>query len=545
MFIQGIDAVWKGKENGGVQYDFVVEPNANPNQVEWEIDGAESVEIDEKGDLLIKTEFGEIRQQKPFTYQEATNGLKQEVESRFVIKETKSAIRNPQSAIVKFEVGNYDRTKTLTIDPSVNLSNLAFSTLLGGERSDEGYGIAVDRAGNIYVTGYAFSISFPTTSGTFDTTHNGNQDVFVSKLNASGTELIFSTFLGGSSNDEGRGIAIDTSGNVFITGFTIDGTTDYPTTSGAFDTTHNGGGSDVFVTKLNPTGSALVYSTFIGGSSTDVGYGIAIDTSGNAFITGSTADGETDYPTTSGAFDTTQNGNKDVFVTKLNPTGSNLDYSTFIGGSPNDFGIGIAIDTSGNVFITGYTSDSTTDYPTTSGAFDTTPNGSLDTFVSKFGDFSISGRTLHYDGMAIPNVRIALSGASSGFVLTDAEGYFNFSDTAAGNFAVSATRPLYAFNPATFQFPSLSTNQRLTFVGQPVSGGPTAAFAALGGKVQSTAGNVGLPNTRLTLIDTINGDVNVVTTDANGDYEFDAVVTGAFYLVVAEREGYNFAPQHL
>ncbi len=170
-------------------------------------------------------------------------------------------------------------------------------------------------------------------------------------------------------------------------------------------------------------------------------------------------------------------------------------------------------------------------------------SGSLDAFITKLGDFSIAGQTLDYDGNPIPNVRIALSGASSGFVLTDASGFFGFFDTAAGNFAVSATRPLYAFNPGTFQFPNLPTNQNLTFVGQPVSGGPTAAYAALGGTVESTAGNVGLPNTKLTLIDTVRGSVSVVMTDANGNYEFESVITGAFYLVVAEREGYNFAPQ--
>ncbi len=164
----------------------------------------------------------------------------------------------------------------------------------------------------------------------------------------------YSTFIGGSSNDYGEDIAIDTNGNAYITGFTHDGTIYYPTTTGSFGPTHVGG-HDVFVTKLNSTGSSLLYSTLIGGSDEDRGYSIAIDPSGNAYITGYTYNGTTDYPTTSGAFVTKHNGADDVFVTKLDSTGSSLVYSTFIGGSNTDAGSGIAIDPSGNAYITGST----------------------------------------------------------------------------------------------------------------------------------------------------------------------------------------------
>lgn len=740
---QGIDTVWKGKENGGIQYDFVVKPNANPNQIEWEIKGAESVEIKDNGDLLVKTEFGTIKQQKPFTYQENTNGLRQEVQSKFVIKETE------QSTIVSFEVGNYDRTKTLTIDPSVNLSNLAFSTFLGGSDADEGEAIAVDRAGNVYVTGETESTSFPTTAGTFDTSQNSFDDVFVSKLNASGTELIYSTFLGGNGRDTATDIAIDSSGNAYITGFTFRVTTDYPTTTGAFDEVHNGD-ADAFATKLNPTGSALVYSTFLGGGRDDLGIGItvdalgnafvtgradnsttafpttagafdtthngnddvfvtklnvsgsaliystfigggaadqgnsikvdtsgnafiagrtnstgaplfprtlgafqffssgpgsrdgfvtklngtgssivystflggsgddtafslAIDLSGNAFITGETDDAATDYPTTTGAFDEIHNGSDDAFatklnddgtaliystflggsaddsgrgiaidfsgnafvtghafdstadyptttgafnelhngsfdtfVTKLNTTGSVLRYSTFIGGNDTDNGRGIAIDSSGNAFVTGHASDSTTNYPTTTETFQPEHNGGLDAFVSKFGDYSISGRTVDTSGLALANSAIALSGDGTGFILSDAGGYFYFGDTlptslAGGDYLVSASQILFNFNPSNYQV-NVNRNKQITFVARPTSSGPTAAFASLGGNVQSQVGNVGLANTKLTLIDAVTGDASVVHSDSNGDYEFEGLLTGQFFLVVPEKEGYDFNP---
>ena len=279
-----------------------------------------------------------------------------------------------------FNGGQYDAFVTKL---NATGSGLVYSTYLGGSFDDVGYGIAIDSSGNAYLTGFTTFTDFPTTAGAFDITYNGGQyDAFVTKLNATGSGLVYSTYLGGSeSHDIGFGIAIDSSGNAYVTGYTISG--DFPTTAGAFDTTYNGGfGSDVFITKLNATGSGLVYSTYLGGSAQgqDIGRGITLDGSGNAYVTGYTL--STDFPTTSGAFDTTYNGGAhDVFITKLNATGSGLVYSTYLGGSFDDRGNGIAIDGSGNVYVTGYTSS--TDFPTTSGAFDTTHNNSTDVFVVK------------------------------------------------------------------------------------------------------------------------------------------------------------------
>lgn len=363
----GIGMVWHGLESGATRYDFVVAPNADAEQIALEFEGADNLEIDADGNLLIHTAAGIIKQNKPFSYQE-TDGIKHEIESGFVIEQSK----------IKFVLGEYDRSKTLTIDPTVTLNNLAFSTFLGGAEDDEALDLKVDNMGNVYVTGITNSAFFPTTSGTFDTTFNFNPDVFVSKINPSGTQLIYSTYIGGAGSDEGRKIAIDLSGNAYIAGSTSSPT--FPTTSGAFDTTQNGS-IDAFALKLNPTGSALIFSTFIGGNGFDEAYSIVLDSSNNAYIGGRTAGGATPFPTTIGALDTTFNGVNDAFVSKLDSSGANLVYSTFVGGSANEFGYGIAVDVSGNAYITGFTSSS--DYPTTAGSLDTTFGGANDIFISK------------------------------------------------------------------------------------------------------------------------------------------------------------------
>jgi hypothetical protein len=256
---------------------------------------------------------------------------------------------------------------------------LVYSTYLGAWDRDYGYGIAVDSSGNAYITGFTWSSNFPTTPGAFDISLDGLSNVFVTKLNASGTALVYSTYLGGG-DDEGHDIAIDGLGNAYITGYTRGGLGRFPTTPGAFDTSYNGSG-DVFVTKLNASGTALVYSTYLGGGDYDEGWGIAIDVSGNAYVSGDTF--SSDFTTTPDALDTTYNGDTDVFVTKLNASGTALVYSTYLGGGSDDWGRGITIDGLGNAYITGWIGSS--NFPTTAGALDTSYNGgSYDVFVTKF-----------------------------------------------------------------------------------------------------------------------------------------------------------------
>lgn len=254
-------------------------------------------------------------------------------------------------------------------------SNLVYATFLGGSSSDYGYHIAVDRAGSVYVTGQTYSGDFPATPGAFDTSYNGGWDTFGAKVNATGSGLDYATFLGGSSDDLGSGIGVDGPGSAYVIGWTA--SNDFPATPGAFDTSYNGGDWDAFIAKLSPTGSGLAYATFLGGSGIDYGGSIPVDEAGNAYVTGMTH--SDDFPTTPGAFDTSQNGGDDAFVAKMNPAGSGLVFATFLGGASNDSGTEVRVDGAHNAYVAGYTYSA--DFPTTPGAFDTSYNGDRDTFV--------------------------------------------------------------------------------------------------------------------------------------------------------------------
>ena len=331
--------------------------------------------VDEQGQLVVQTAGGDVRWNKPGVYQEADGG-RREVKGKYVLRPGHE---------LGFEVAAYDTAKPLVIDPI-----LVYSTFLGGSSDDYGGGIAVDTSGNAYVMGDTNSTNFPTTPGAFRTTKGGSSDAFVTKLNLTGSALVYSTYLGGSSDDYGQAIAVDTSGNAYVMGNTI--SSDFPTTPGAFQTTY-GGGSDAFVTELNPAGSALVFSTYLGGSNTEYGGGIALDTSGNAYVTGYT--NSENFPTTPGAFQTTKNGTEfsgDAFVTKLNPAGSALVYSTYLGGSGSaELNARIAVDTSGSAYVTGQTDS--IDFPITAAAFQTTIGGGLDSYVTKL---NLTGSALVY-----------------------------------------------------------------------------------------------------------------------------------------------------
>ncbi|MBF8275302.1 MAG: hypothetical protein HW390_375, partial [Candidatus Brocadiaceae bacterium] len=286
-----------------------------------------------------------------------------------------SEFQNPKSEYC-FTVASYDKTKDLIIDP------LLASTFLGGSGSDNGTSLTIDTSGNVYVTGRTSSTDFPTTSGAYDTAYNSWNDVFVSKLDSGLASLLASTYLGGSSShDEGCSLTLDINGNVYVTGNTW--STDFPTTSGAYDTSFNGGSYDVFVSKLDSGLTSLLASTFVGGSNGEKGSSLTLDTSGNVYVTGVTY--SSDFPTTSGAYDTSFNGGEcDVFVSKLNGGLTGMLASTFVGGSYGDWGNSIALDTSGNVYVTGGTDS--IDFPTTSGAYDTSQNGGVyysDVFISK------------------------------------------------------------------------------------------------------------------------------------------------------------------
>ncbi|MCA9926020.1 MAG: SBBP repeat-containing protein [Anaerolineales bacterium] len=258
-------------------------------------------------------------------------------------------------------------------------SEIAYATLLGGSDIDRATSITLDSEGFPYITGYTWSTNFPTTAGAYDTTHNGERDVFVVKMNAAGSDPIFSTFLGGSSADECAAVAIDNTGQVYLAGHTY--SSNFPTTSGAFDTTYNSKW-DAFLAKLNATGSELVYSTLFGDSGDDVSRDIYVNDMKHAYIVGYT--GSSAFPTTSNAFDTVHNGGTyDAFVADMDTTNSEMLYATFLGGSADDYGSAIVVSSGGQAYIAGSTNS--VNFPTTSGAFATTNNGSSDAFAIKLG----------------------------------------------------------------------------------------------------------------------------------------------------------------
>ncbi|MFN9337858.1 MAG: SBBP repeat-containing protein [Candidatus Kapaibacterium sp.] len=361
--VDGIDVVYY-TDNNVPRYDYIVKPFANPKSLRLNVEGAISISANSKDNLTLKTSLGEIQQHGLFVYQNIGNS-KKKIECSFSVSHDNT---------ISFNLGEYDVSKPLIIDP------LVFSTYIGGSSFETGNGIALDASGNIYVTGTTQSTNFPTVSGSYDVSANGSTDIFVSKFNASGTTLLYSTYIGGSNNDQSNDIAVDGSGNVYITGFTK--STNFPVTSGIFQNSYGGGSDDIFVTKLNSTGTSLVYSTFIGGSDQDIARGLALDASGNVFITGTTK--STNYDITSGVFQNTIAGDGDVFVTKVNSTGAALLYSTYIGGTALDDANDIVIDGSGNAYITGYAVS--TNYDVTAGVYQMAFGGSFffgDAFVTK------------------------------------------------------------------------------------------------------------------------------------------------------------------
>jgi hypothetical protein len=236
--------------------------------------------------------------------------------------------------------------------------------------------IAVDTAGAAYVTGETFSNDLPTTSGAFDTIPNGGRDAFVTKFGANGDTLEYSTYFGGEGSERGAGVAVDSVGTAFVTGWT--NSSDLPTTTGAFDRTFNGV-DDAFVTAVAMDGASLVYSTYLGGANGDEALAIVVDRHSRAYVTGATE--SNNFPTTADGIDRTFNGTADAFLTTFSASGATLAHSTYLGGTTADHGRGIAVDDGGMAYVTGATQSD--DFPTTAGAFDTTHGGGWDAFVVK------------------------------------------------------------------------------------------------------------------------------------------------------------------
>ena len=428
----GIDVLYYGNQRQ-LEYDFVVAPGSDPARIRLGFEGARKMRVEANGALVLETTGGSVRWDKPLVYQES-NGVRNQIEGKYRLRGGHQ---------VSFEVAAYDANKPLIIDPV-----LIYSTYLGGGGADFGFGIAVDGSGSAYVTGYTVSTDFPTANA-LQPANGGNLDAFVAKLNAAGSTLVYSSYLGGSGDEFGFGIAVDGSGNAYLTGRT--GSTDFPTAN-ALQPANAGGYSDVFVAKLNTAGSALVYSTYLGGSGLDDGRGIAVDGSANAYLTGYTESGDfptanalqpayagigdafvaklnaagsaltystylggsfvdnavgiaadgsgnayvtgetssTNFPTAN-AVQPAYAGAGDAFVAKLNAAGSALLYSTYFGGGSRDSGSGIAVDGSANAYVTGFTQS--TDFPTANALQPAYGGGAFDGFVA---ELNAAGSTLLY-----------------------------------------------------------------------------------------------------------------------------------------------------
>lgn len=348
--------------NGGNRDAFVAKLNPEGSELAYasflggvDIDYGRAVTVDEEGNTFVTgTTFSSDFPTGPVAFDTTHNGYR----DVFVVKLSQTG------------------------------TALSYATYVGGNDWDEGLDIVVDDTGSAHVTGYTYSGDFPATLGSFDPSQNGNSDAFVVKINPSGNELVYATFIGGSVRDQGNSISIDETGSIFVAGETISGD-DFPITSGAFDTTFNFG-DDAFVVKVTPDGSALAYATYLGGHHNDFCEAIAVDSTGSAFVTGLTE--SQDFPTTPGSFDVSYNGSGDAFIARLTPDGSALVYGTFLGGTEFDAGLAIKANNMGSAFVTGGTGS--VGFPTTSSAFDTTPNGSdRDVFVSKL---SAAGDSLTY-----------------------------------------------------------------------------------------------------------------------------------------------------
>jgi len=373
----GIDASIRFDE-GSIRYDMIVAPHVDPGRIRLRFTGADGIGVDEEGNLVIRTTLGEVRQQGLLAFQKMPDGDRR-VDCRF---------RPMQDGSIGFELGSYDRSRPLVIDPVI------YSTYFGGSQNCEGGYLAVDRQGNMYLSGMVRSNGYLATPGAYQENYAGGNgfphDVVITKLDPSGTALVYSTFLGGTGEDNVYGLALDTSANVYVTGWTQ--SSDFPTAQ-AYQLLRMGGG-DVFVTKLNSSGSRLIYSTYLGGTSNDIAGGITADNRGWAYIVGASA--SSNFPAING-YSSTNNGSfvfGDVIVARFDAFGQLLS-STFLGGAGNDVGTDIALGKDGSIYVCGYTSS--WNFPHPSG-FDPDLNVSgsgfaTDAFVAKFDP---TLRTLEY-----------------------------------------------------------------------------------------------------------------------------------------------------
>jgi hypothetical protein len=320
---------------GQIEYDYIVKPGGKVADIKFEYADIKSTRVDKNGNLIIQTELGELRHAKPSCYQ-TIEGKKFDVKCQF---------RKKGQNAYGFEVEKFNPNYELAIDPTV-----IYSTYLGGaDWRENAYSIAVDSKGYAYVAGWTASANFPLKKP-FQNKIKGQTDVFICKIKPLGKQLVYSSFLGGSDFDYAYSVAVDKNGAAYITGTTYS-LNDFPLKN-PFQSIFGGSWADAFVCKINPSGSALVFSTFLGGDGHDYGWGIAVDSSFNVYVTGETS--SANFPTQN-PIQAVHGGYRDAFVTKINSEGNAFVYSTYLGGSENDNGYAIVLDSSQAVYIAGNT----------------------------------------------------------------------------------------------------------------------------------------------------------------------------------------------
>ena len=456
----GIDLVYHGKQRA-LEYDFVVAPGGDPDAITLDFSGSRGMTVDRRGDLVLQTRGGTVRQKRPVLYQQGAGGRRR-VAGRYVITGDRQ---------VGFQVGAYDVRKPLVIDPV-----LSYATYLSGAGADSPTGIAVDAAGSAYVTGSTASVDFPTAGApALQPATGANTDAFVAKLNPNGSALVYSTYLGGIGVDVGRAIAVEGT-SAYVTGETA--SDNFPRTPGAPQAAR-AGGSDVFVAKLNAAGSGLDYSTYLGGAGTDVGRGIAVE-GGSAYVTGSTA--SANFPSTAAAAQGAIGGGTDAFVTKYDAAGSAAIYSTFLGGSGADNGRGIAVE-AGGAYVAGDTTS--TNLPTTN-AQQGANGGGTDAFVTKLNAAgSARDYATYLGGSAADNADGIAVRSGSAYVTGDTDSP-NFPTTAG------AFQPAYRGGGDAFVTRYAGTGTTLgysTFVGGGSSDGGNAIAVDGAGRASVVGSN--------------------------------------------------------
>jgi hypothetical protein len=483
----GVDLVYYGNRHN-LEYDFIIAPRADARRIRWNIEGARRLSIARNGDLVMNTAAGDVTLMRPVAYQTDAAG-RQAVDARYILAGDRQ---------VGLRLGAYDPARALVIDPV-----LIYSTFLGGTNSDSANAIAIDSSGDTYVTGQTLSTDFPVGQSAVQTgLRSPSGNAFVTELNPSGSALIYSTYIGGTGNgDSGYAIAVDSSGDAYIAGSTA--SSDFPNVN-AFQTSLKSAAGNGFVTKLNATGSAVLYSSFLGGTGAngDVARAIAVDSTGIAYVAGVTT--SSDFPTQAALQGSVKNSVSAGFVSAISSSGSSLTYSTYLGGSGSqgDAAYALVLDSSADAYVAGSTSSS--DFATTTGAYQTALNGSG--FNAFFTEIKSGGASIAYSTYLGGS---SSNGATAYGIAVDSTGAaYLTGSTNAGNFPVTNGAAQSAYGGRTNAFVS-----KITPSG---NGASDLAYSTyLGGSTGAAAGDTG----------------NAIAVDANGFASVTGIATSSNFPV--------------